>query len=205
MLGVMKVDDPKRFGIVMFDDKGYVINMIEKPEKPLTNTAIAGIYFFQSAYRLFDGIQYIINEKIMTRDEYQLTDAMKRMMYQGDKFKVFDVPEWYDCGEKASLLETNKIMLSRYATNDKVRGSIIVPPVFIGNETVIENSIIGPNVSISEGSTVKNSIISNSILGKETIVESTILDGSLIGDNTYLAEKPSEFNIGPDSEMIFTK
>ncbi len=205
MIGIMKVDNPKKFGIVMIDKENYVTNMMEKPDVPPTNMAISGVYFFKSAFKLFDAIKFIIAEKIKTRNEYQLTDAMKRMMYQGERFKIFNVPEWYDCGEKSTLLETNKIMLERYATNDEITGSIIIPPVFIGNNTTIENSIIGPNVSITEGSTVKNAIVKNSILGIETTVENTILDSSLIGDNSYLSEAPREFNIGPDSEIIFTK
>jgi glucose-1-phosphate thymidylyltransferase len=205
MIGTMTPDDPRKYGIVMVDKNGFVTNMIEKPETPPSNLAIAGIYYFTSAYKLFDSIKYIIDEKIKTRDEYQLTDAMKTMMYRDDKFKVFNVPEWYDCGEKETLLQTNKIMLERHATNDKIPGSIIVPPVFIGNDTTIENSIIGPYVSISEGSCVKNAVITKSIIGIETIVENTILDSSLIGDNSYLSEAPKEFNVGPDSEIIFTK
>jgi glucose-1-phosphate thymidylyltransferase len=205
MLGIMQVEDPRKFGIVMVDKQGYVTNMIEKPDNPASDLAIAGIYYFQSAYQLFDAIKYIMAEKIKTRNEYQLTDAMKRMMYQGHKFKTFNVPEWYDCGEKYSLLDTNRVMLERYATNDKVPGSIIVPPVFIGNDVNIENSIIGPNVSISEGSCVKHCVVRNSILGVETSVENTLLDNSLIGDHSTLSEASRELNIGPDSEIIFTK
>jgi glucose-1-phosphate thymidylyltransferase len=96
-------------------------------------------------------------------------------------------------------------MLERHSTNNKIPGSIIVPPVFIGKKTKITNSIIGPYVSISECSCVKNALITNSILGIETVVENTILDSSLIGDNSYLSECPKEFNVGPDSEIIFTK
>jgi len=205
IIGYMKPDDPRKYGIIMVDKDGFVTNMVEKPDIPPSNLAIAGIYYFTSAYRLFDSIQHIIEEKIKTHDEYQLTDAMKTMMYHGEKFKVFLVPEWYDCGEKSSLLATNKIMLERHATNDKIAGSIIIPPVFIGNDTSIENSIIGPYVSISEGSIVRNAIIKNSILGVETVVENALLESSLIGDNSYLSEVPKEFNIGPDSEIIFTK
>ena len=205
MIGVMKVADPKKFGVVTINQHDFVTSMVEKPENPPSNWAIAGIYYFQSAYKLFDSIGYLMNQKIQTRNEYQLTDAMIQMMDDGEKFKVFNVPEWYDCGEKESLLDTNKIMLERYATNNKVPGSIIVPPVFIGKDVTIENSIIGPNVAITEGSFVKNSIIKNSILGIETTVENVNLENSLIGDNASLTEAPREFNIGPDSEMIFTQ
>lgn len=204
-LGVMAVDDPRSYGIVTLDKSGVVTNMIEKPERPPTNIAIAGIYYFKSAFKLFESIKYIIDENIKTRNEYQLTDAMKRMMFTGEKFRTFNVPEWYDCGEKESLLDTNRIMLSRYATNNKIPGSIVIPPVFLGKDVEVENSIIGPNVSVSEGSSIKNAVISNSILGAETNVENIVLNRSLIGDNAILSQTPAEFNIGPDSELMFTR
>jgi glucose-1-phosphate thymidylyltransferase len=204
-IGVMEVEDPRRFGVVTVDKKNIVTHMIEKPENPATNLAIAGIYYFKSAHKLFDAIHHIIMEKIKTRNEYQLTDAMKEMMAKGEKFETFRVPEWYDCGEKESLLDTNKVMLSRYATHNDVKGSIIIPPVFIGKNVKIKNAIIGPNVSISADSIVKNSIVKNTILGTDTVVENTVLNSSLIGDHCALSEAPREFNIGPDSEIIFTK
>lgn len=205
IIGTMNPDDPRKYGIVVVDRNGYITDMIEKPEDPPSNLAIAGIYYFKSAYDLFSSLGYIIGEKIKTRDEYQLTDAMKIMINKKELFRTFNVPEWYDCGEKETLLQTNRVMLERHSTNDKIQGSIIVPPVFIGTNTKISNSIIGPYVSISESSCVKNSLISNSILGIETIVENSILDSSLIGDNSYLSEAPKEFNVGPDSEIVFTK
>ncbi len=205
MVGVMEVEDARKFGIVMVDKNDMVTNMIEKPDNPPTNLAITGLYYFKSAHTLFTSIEYIIQEKIKTRNEYQLTDAMKNMMYGGEKFRIFRVPEWYDCGAKDSLLETNEIMLARYGTNDSVYGSIIVPPVFIGNNVIIENSIIGPNVSVSEDSVIRNSIVKSSILGVGATVENTILERSLIGDYAYLHQASVEFNIGPDSEIIYTK
>jgi glucose-1-phosphate thymidylyltransferase len=203
MLGIMKVDDPSKFGIVTVDKDNFVTSMIEKPEHTHSDLAMSGIYYFTSAFKLFEAIKHLMLENIKTRNEYQLTDAMRQMMAEGSKFRTFNVPELYDCGEKAALLETNRVMLERFAKYDNIQGSIVIPPIFIGNNTMIENSIIGPNVTISEGSCVKNSIITNSILGIETNVENTILNNSLIGDNSSLSESPDEYNIGPDSEIIF--
>ncbi len=204
MIGIMEVEDARKFGIVMIDKNKFITNMIEKPDNPPTNLAITGIYHFKSSDKLFNSIEYIIREKIKTRNEYQLTDAMKHMMYGGEKFQVFDVPEWYDCGAKESLLDTNEIMLSRYGTNDQITGNIIIPPVFVGKDCIIENSIVGPNVSLSNQATIRNSIVKDSILGIGSTVENTILDKSLIGDYAYLHQAAMEFNIGPDSEIIFT-
>lgn len=205
MLGTWTVDEPQKFGIVMEDKERFVTSMIEKPEHPPSNKAIAGLYYFKSAFEVFDAVEYIIREKIMTRGEFQLTDAMKNMMYRGKKFQTFDVLEWYDCGDKETLLKTNEIMLLRHGNAEKIRGSIIIPPVYIGRDANIENSIIGPNVSISEETTIVNSIIRNSIIGKESSVENTILDGSLIGDYAFLSQAALEFNIGSNSEIIFNR
>lgn len=201
-IGVMIPDDPRRFGIVIVDKKGYVQNMVEKPENPPSNLAMGGIYFFPSSKKLFDSIEHIINHSIKTKGEYQLTDAMNHMLKTGERFKTFHIDELYDCGEKDALLETNKILLSKNARSYKVDGSIIIEPVFIGKNCDIRNSIIGPNVSISEGCIIKYSIIRNSILGIETTVENAILDRSLIGDNSYIFDNCLELNIGPDSELI---
>lgn len=201
-IGVMHPDDPRKFGVVITDNKGYVKNMIEKPENPPSNLAISGIYYFPESDTLFNSLEYIIDNNIRTKGEFQLTDAMHYMLKNGEKFKVFHVDEWYDCGEKETLLETNKILLKKKNLSYEINSNIIIPPVFIGEKCDITNSIIGPNASISEGSIIKNAIIKNSILGKETTIENAILDKSLVGDNSYIIDNSIEVNIGPDSELI---
>ncbi len=204
-IGVMEVEDPTKFGIVEQDEQGYIKTMIEKPENPPSNLAIAGIYYFKSSRELFDSIGYLIENNLKTRGEYQLTDAMRNMMNNGTRYKTFRIPEWFDCGEKKSLLSTNNIMLKRYGNSIDAPGCIIVPPVYIGKDVFLKNSIIGPNVSISDNSSVINSIIKESIVGEGAFIENTILSKSLIGDNVYFLEAAREFNIGPDSEIILAK
>ncbi len=205
MIGVMEVKDARKFGVVTTDARGYVTDMLEKPENPPSNLAISGIYYFKSSAELFGAIEYIMDQNIRTKNEYQLTDAMRQMLQQGSKFQTFMAGELYDCGNKNALLETNRIMLEKLDGHYSIPGSIIIPPVFIGKNAVIENSIIGPNVAISHDSTVRNCIVKNSILGKGATLENTILDTSFIGDNAYLIQSTVEFNIGPDSEIIFNK
>jgi glucose-1-phosphate thymidylyltransferase len=205
MLGVMEVSDPRRFGVVMLDDKGYVTNLIEKPENPPTNIVIGGVYYFRSAFALFEAINYLFEHNITTKNEYQLTDAIKRLMYTGEKVKTFRISDWYDCGEKEALLETNEHLLKQANIQVRVPGSIIIPPVYIHETVEVVNSIIGPNVSISEGSVIKNAIISHSIIGSDATVENAILTRSLIGDNAYLCEAAREMNIGPDSEIASSR
>lgn len=201
MLGLMKVDDPRKFGVVTVDSKGYVMKMVEKPENPPSDLAIAGVYYFKSAFKLFDAIDHLIQGKIKTKNEYQLTDAMTKMMDDGEKFKTFEVTEWFDCGEKESLIETNEVMLKKNLKHEQVWGNIIIPPVFIGKNTTLKHSIIGPNVSISDGAQITETILKNSLIGINTIVENCNLDNSLIGDNAVVSGACHEMNIGPDSEI----
>ncbi len=201
-IGVMHPDDPRKFGIVITDKNEYVKGMIEKPENPPSNLAIGGIYYFPESDKLFNALEHIIDNNIKTKGEYQLTDAMHYMLKKEEKFKIFHIEEWYDCGEKESLLETNKVLLKKKNLNYEINSNIIIPPVFIGENCEISNSIIGPNTSISEGSIIRNAIIKNSILGKETTIENAILNKSLIGDNSYIIDNSIEVNIGPDSELI---
>lgn len=205
MLGVMTVSDPRRFGVVMTDDEGYVTNLIEKPENPLSNIVIGGVYYFKSAYALFEAINYLFEHTITTKNEYQLTDAIKRLMYSGEKVRTFPISDWYDCGEKDALLETNEHLLKQTNLQVRIPGSIIIPPVFIHESVEVKHSIIGPNVSISEGCVIRNAIISHSILGSDATVENAILTRSLIGDNAYFCEAPREMNIGPDSEIASSR
>lgn len=204
-IGVMEVENPTQFGVVEQDKNGFVQSMVEKPENPPSNLAIAGIYYFKSSHELFDSIEYLIDNDIRTRGEFQLTDAMRHMMQNQTRFRTFRVPEWFDCGEKKSLLETNNIMLSRYGNNPQTEGNIIVPPVYIGKDVFLKNAIIGPNVSISDNSSIINSLVKESIIGEGAFIENTILSKSLIGDNVYFLEASREFNIGPDSEIILAK
>ncbi|MGC8765447.1 MAG: sugar phosphate nucleotidyltransferase [Brevinematia bacterium] len=201
-IGVMHPDDPRKFGIVIADKNGYVKNMVEKPETPPSNLAIAGIYYFLSSEGLFNAIEHLINNNIKTKGEYQLTDAMHYMLKNGESFQIYHIDEWFDCGEKESLLKTNEVLLKKMDLDYDLKGNIVIPPVFIGEKCEIRNSIIGPNVSISEGAIIKNSIIKNSIIGIESTIENAILDRSLVGDNSYIMDNSIELNIGPDSELI---
>lgn len=203
-LGVMEVDEPQKFGIVTLDEKKRITSMIEKPEDPPTNLAITGMYYFKSSETIFSALDYIIDNDIRTRNEFQLTDAMRHMMESGEDFSAFNVPEWYDCGSKPVLLETNEIMLAKYGTTDHVHGSIIIPPVFVAEGAVVKNSIVGPNVSVSREAQICNSIVKNSVLGVGSTVENCVIEDSLIGDYAYLHQAYQEFNIGNDSEIIFT-
>lgn len=199
-LGIKEVDDPKRFGIVELKD-GYASRLIEKPDRPTSKNALVGVYYFRSGDLLKKALWEIINEGIRTKGEYQLTDALQLMIDKGVKFRTFDVEGWYDCGKPETLLETNRHLLSKIKKSRDVKGSMIIPPVFLPRNCLVEKSVIGPYVSIGECAIIRNSFIKNSILGEKSEVCHCLLDSSLVGNNSRVLGKFQKLYVGDSSEV----
>ncbi len=208
LLGVKKVDDPRNFGVVELNEEGFVSKVYEKPIIPKSNLALVGIYFIKNAGKLFNAIDYFISNKIKTRNEYHLTDGIMRMIEEGEKTGIFQVGNWFDCGSKDSLLETNAILLDRMEEAEKkiqkFPNTIIIPPVSIAYNCDIADSIIGPHVSIGENSIVKKSIIKDSIIGSFSQLESAVLHHSVVGSDAYLKGLSQSLNIGDSTEIDFS-
>lgn len=199
-LGVKKVSDPRRFGIV--EMKGRLVRkLIEKPERPTSNLAVVGVYYIKSTDMLKECLGEVIRKKIMTKNEYQLTDALQLMIQRGVKFKTFNIKEWYDCGKPETLLETNRQLLAKMKNSRELEDSVVIPPAFVAKSAKVEKCILGPNVSIADLAILKNSIIRNSIIGEQACVENSILDSSLIGNCAQIRGTSRRLNVGESSEM----
>lgn len=206
MLGVKKVDDPRLFGVAEIGADGYIKRMVEKPSIPKSNLALVGMYKIKESDKLIEALEYNIDNKITNQNEYQLTDALMRMVEQGVKFKAFDVDNWFDCGKKEILLDTNSILLKRlnYDTSKyKFDNTIIIPPVFIGENCRIANSIIGPNVSIGDNAILNYAVVKESIVGPYAQLEYAILERSLIGNDAVFKGMKQSLNIGDSTEINF--
>lgn len=135
LIGVVEVDDPCRFGIV--ETEGHrVVNMVEKPDEPPSNLAIAGIYRIDSQRKLRQALAANIDRKIMTKGEYQLTDALGLMVGQGERFLTFPVDRWLDCGTVDTTLATNRHLL------EEMGGRFIHPEAIVEGSTVRSSSIM---------------------------------------------------------------
>lgn len=165
ILYTFKVADPKRFGVAVTDKNGHIERLVEKPQEFVSDEAIVGIYYIKDVKALKEALNYLMQNDIRTKGEFQLTDALERMIQGGCKFRTAPVEKWLDCGLVETLLETNAHVLER---NEKVApkfdGSEIVMPCYIGKNVVIKNSKVGPNVSVGDGCVIENSEISNAIL-----------------------------------------
>ncbi len=202
-IGVREVEDPRRFGVVEIE-KGFVKKLIEKPAHPSTNLAIVGVNFISNANLLFDCLRSLIERKTRTAGEFQLTDAMELMIEKGAKFKTFPVTGWFDCGTYDTMLLTNRTLLSSnklQKTSSKYKSSTIKEPVFIHPSAKIENSEIGPYVSITADVHIKNSKITNSIINQSARIESSQLWDSIIGIGAVAKGISGKLNIGDLSEV----
>lgn len=204
-LGVKKVEDPRDFGVAELNDEGFISKLVEKPRIPKSNLALVGVYKIRNAGSLFDAIQYVLDHNIKTLDEYNLTDVLMHMIKSGEKMTTFKVENWFDCGKKDILLETNAILLKEggFKKPDAKQyvNTIIIPPVFIGKDSLISNSIIGPFVSIGEKAIVDYAIIKNSIIGPHSQLEYANLQNSIIGNDASLKGSPLSLNLGDSTEI----
>ncbi len=205
MLGVKKVDDPRNFGVAEVDDEGYITRMVEKPAIPKSNLALVGIYKIRETSVLFSCIKKIIEHGEKTNEEFTLTDALECMIQQGAKFRYFKVQNWFDCGRKETLLESNATMLKKFGGivhgQEKFENTIIIPPVSIGEGCDVRNSVIGPNVSIGEHTVLNYTIIKESIVGSYSKLYDVVLDESLIGSDTGIKGETRSLNIGDDTDI----
>lgn len=209
-IGVKKVSDARRFGIVELDKRGEVKRLIEKPEDPPSNLAIVGIYYITNPKLLFDCLDKIIQEGKTTKGEYQLTDALQMMLNQGERMRVFMIDGWYDCGKAETMLITNRDLLdmqlqgaTEYArVTDRYPGSVVNLPVAIAESAIVENCIVGPHVSVSANTVLRDCIVHNAIIGGNAEVSSIILQDSIISDNAKVVGNLFRLNVGDSSEII---
>lgn len=204
MIGVRKVDDPRDFGVAEINEDCYIEHVVEKPQIPKSNMAMVGIYKIKESEQLFQCLENNIRQGLRSHGEYSLTDALDCMIKAGVKFKSFKVENWFDCGRKETLLESNALLLKKFAPQTEAsqfENTVIVPPVSIGEGCTIKNSIIGPNVTIGENTTVDYSIVKDSIIGSFSNLFDIVLDDSVIGSDTNLHGESRSLNIGDNTTI----
>jgi glucose-1-phosphate thymidylyltransferase len=205
MLGVKKVDDPREFGVAEMDSDGMVTHVVEKPQIPKSNMALVGIYKIRETEMVFDCLEINISQGLRTHGEYNITDAIDCMIKKGAKFKAFKVENWFDCGKKETLLESNATLLKKFGAQvqcqQKYENTVLIQPVSIGENCDIKNSIIGPNVTVGENTTIEQSILKESIIGAYSNLFDIVLDYSIIGSDTSIRGETRSLNIGDNTNI----
>ncbi len=207
IIWVQKVEDPSAFGVVQLDDEGVITEFVEKPEQFVSDLAIIGIYYFKDGAYLKENLQYLLDNKIMDKGEYQITDALERMKQDGTKFTPGAVEEWLDCGKKDATVYTNQRVLEFIKNDDivassaTVEDSVIIPPCYIGEGVELKNSVIGPHASIGDHTKVKDSIIRNTIVQTNSELEGLNCENSMIGNHTSIEFDAKELSVGDYNEL----
>lgn len=200
VLGLCEVADPQRFGIAKIEND-MIVDVEEKPEKPKTNLALIGLYYFSRTELLKSKLTALINSNKRTSGEIQFTDALQNMITEGTRFVPFEVNQWYDCGKKETLLATSRHFLEKLDLPRAPTGSTYIPPVYIDKNAMIANSIIGPNVSVGPGARVENSIVRNCIMEKNATAIDANINNSLLGPDTLVRGSVLSLSIGESSRV----
>jgi glucose-1-phosphate thymidylyltransferase len=200
IIGVKEVEDPRRFGIVETTG-GFVSRLVEKPENPTSNKAIVGIYGVPQSQAMFAALENLIAEGRTTKGEFQLTDALESMLRAGARMKTQPVEGWFDCGKQETLLETNRHLLDGMVEPPPRRDVVLIPPVFVDPEALVEQSVLGPYVSVAKGARIRGSILRDSIVNEGARVQDILLESSLVGENAVVTGSFQSLNVGDSSEI----
>ncbi len=208
IIWTQKVDDPSQFGVVKLAADGRITDFVEKPSDFVSDLAIIGVYFFKDGENLKQELQYLIDNDIKVKGEYQITDAMENMKNKGLHFYSDQVEEWLDCGNKDATVFTNQRILEIKKDKENlisekatIRNSTIIQPCFIADNVTISNSVIGPHVSLEAGCNIERSNLSNCIIQKGSTIKNALLSNSLLGKDVVYSDKPQELSLGDFSTI----
>ena len=217
-----EVDNPSAFGIAQLDEKGNIVQLVEKPKAPIGNLAIIGTYLFSN--KVHQAIERI---KPSWRGELEITDAIQEMINMGFSVKADILNSWWlDTGKKDDILSANARILDEYiqldvkgtVTNSVVDGRVKVEPearivnstirgpCIIGKKALVENSFIGPYSSIGDNSKILNSNVEYCVIQESVIIKDIErLEDTLIGKNAKVTRnqrnRTIKLHVGDYSEV----
>lgn len=209
VIWVKQVDHPEAFGVVNLNDKNEIIELVEKPKQFVSDLAVIGIYYFKDVGVLKNELQLVLENNILHGGEYQINDGIKQMMEKGMKFVTGKVDEWMDCGNKDVTVETNSRMLG-FLSKEKASlvsskatfiNSTIIEPCFIDDDVIIENSTIGPNVSLGKGTKIENSHIEESLIQNSSVIRNATIKNGMIGNHVLFDGNFTNISLGDYSTL----
>ena len=219
VINVRRVENPQYYGVVVINKHNHISEIIEKPQKYISNYAVSGAYVFGKSItsKLFQFLEEQSKIPLQNGEEHQFTPVIQKLINGGARIKISEMyREILDFGRPNSLLDANRALLSESKISDplyetkvssrKINNTKINPPVYIGNNVSISNSVIGPNVSIGDNLNIEKSIISESVIGDGVQLKKLITSNSIIGDYSTLEDLiKNGITIGDSSYIATSK
>lgn len=203
VIWVQAIEDPRQFGVVKVTEAGHITDFVEKPQDFVSNLAIIGIYYFKDGDYLKRELQYLLDNDIKDKGEYQLTNALENMKNKGTKFVPGKVTEWLDCGNKDATVYTNQRILEFKRTSEqlisptvKKNNAMIIEPCYIGENVELANCVVGPHASIGNGCKIVGSVVSNSIIQTNTKINNMVVNNSMVGNYVSLDGDAYDLSLG---------
>ncbi len=194
-----EVEDYQRFGVNVVEES-VIVNMIEKPDTPVSRLAQVGLYYLKDGPRFMEYLTAAIDAGDMVKGEYYLPPVFMRMINDGCRLKAPEIDAWLDCGKPETILETNAYLLKgRHHVHGEAVNCVFIDPVHVERGVTLKDSVIGPNVSIASGSLIERSIICDSIINSNSVVRNMVLTDTILGDNVQLISSARKMNIGDHS------
>lgn len=201
---VKEVEDPRRFGVVEVNDRGYVSRFIEKPPTTENKEVVIGLYWFRDFAWVLRAIKDQMDRNVMLNGEFFLADAFQIMVDQGARLCPQEVQVWQDTGKPETTLQSNRYLLDHGHDNSgAVRpvNGVIVSPSYVAPDARIENAVVGPYASVGPKAVIRNAVVRNSLIDAGATVEDVFLEGSLIGEKVQVKGQPTRLNIGHSSTV----
>jgi glucose-1-phosphate thymidylyltransferase len=208
IIAVMEVpnEDASSYGVVTVDENSIIQRLVEKPEEFISNLAIAGPYAFSNSatMALFENIKNYLDQRSDRTKEIYLTQSLQDLVEKGFRIAAVKLKKgMLDFGKPPELLNGNRYLLIENSVkkedfpklNIRVDRSHLKNPVFIGENTKINNCVIGPYVSIGENSTIENCIIENSVIEKRAQLNNIITKNSIIGSDVMVENISKDYLI----------
>ena len=207
IIWVKKVEDPSSYGVVSLDEKNNIIDLIEKPQKYVSDLAVVGIYYFKDISIIRDELKIHLNDKLNPGKEYLLNYGIERMIEKKRVFKSQEIETWMDCGTPKLLIESAKKIMRSQIIHEENNSFIksgnvkIIQPVFIGKNVKIKDSEIGPFVSIEDDSDISNSNIESTLIYKSVKVSNADIKNSILGQYSVYDGSNKEIFLGDYSQI----
>lgn len=209
-IGVHRVGDPRAFGVLEVNGDGFVRRLWEKPDRPpagltqIPDLAAVGVYMIREPRPFRAALEEMVARRQMAKGEYWLADALQIFIDRGARLGTFPVHHWYDCGTPEALLRANHALLESASVPRPVEGTVVIAPSSIADSAVVEESVIGPYVTIADGAHVVNSVLRESIVNAHARVERVVLERSIIGERATVKGRQARINIGDSSDIELT-